>query len=163
MQMHGIDEEATSVRGAASENPFNHDRHLPFLLNRVGFIVRDRMSAKLAAEGVTLPMWRVLAALYCEGELSISSLGPHTALEQSTLSRTVSSLHGRKFVSRKTGKADARNVLVQLTARGRTLTEKLIPHARHADAILTRGLSADDIERLRILFDQLYDNMRNSR
>jgi DNA-binding MarR family transcriptional regulator len=138
---------------------FELRNHLAYLLNRVGFLARDNMSHALAPDGVTLPMWRVLASLYCAGEETIGGLVPHTSLEQSTVSRTVAALHQRRLVSRTPGKDDARLVVVRLTAKGRMLTEKLIPHARNADRILTGGISQADVQQLRELFDKLYVNM----
>jgi DNA-binding MarR family transcriptional regulator len=138
---------------------FELRNHLAYLLNRVGFLTRDNMSNAIAEYGVTLQMWRVLASLYCEGEETISGLVPHTSLEQSTVSRTVSALHARKLVTRRSTKDDGRMVLVGLTAKGRALTEKIIPHALDSDEILTAGISEEDVARLRGLFEKLYENM----
>jgi DNA-binding MarR family transcriptional regulator len=138
---------------------FELRNHLAYLLNRVGFLTRDNMSSAIAEHGVTLQMWRVLASLYCEGEETISALVPHTSLEQSTVSRTVSALHARKLVTRRSAKDDGRMVLVGLTAKGRALTEKIIPHALDSDEILTAGISEADVIRLRVLFQKLYENM----
>jgi DNA-binding MarR family transcriptional regulator len=162
MHLQGLLQSAPCGRSIVDLVNFKLRNHLAYLLNRVGFLTRDNMSSAIAEYGVTLQMWRVLASLYCEGEETITGLVPHTSLEQSTVSRTVSALHARKLVTRRSTKNDGRMVVVGLTAKGRALTEKIIPHALDSDEILTAGISEEDIGRLRVLFQKLYDNMQRT-
>jgi DNA-binding MarR family transcriptional regulator len=59
--------------------------YLPYLLNRVGFAVTDVFSETLAADDLTVPMWRVLAVLLHHGPQRIGDLADLTSIEISPL------------------------------------------------------------------------------
>ncbi len=138
---------------------FNLQSYLPYLLNRVGFAVTEVFSEALAADDLTVPMWRVLAVLLHHGPQRIGELAELTSIEMSTLSRLLSTMQRRKFVSRKRARNDARVVMVALTERGRTLTEDLIPAATDLEDNLVAELDADEIAILKRTLDKLYANI----
>ncbi|MGV2904091.1 MarR family winged helix-turn-helix transcriptional regulator, partial [Microbacterium sp. AGC62] len=72
----------------------------------------------LAPWGLTYPQYLVLAALWLEGEQTISSLGAVMRLDSGTLSPLVRRLEQAGLVTRVRGEADERVVTVQLTERG---------------------------------------------
>ncbi len=59
----------------------------PYLLNRVGVRMGELFSRRIAPFGVTLPMYRVMAALWENGDQRLSDLSTVTTTEISTLSR----------------------------------------------------------------------------
>ena len=58
---------------------------LGFLLNRAGVSVSNAFSQELKMSGMTLAMWRVLAALHDTGHQSLSGLAELISVEISTL------------------------------------------------------------------------------
>jgi DNA-binding MarR family transcriptional regulator len=141
---------------------FDLRSYLPYLLNRVGLALGDRFSDELAVDSLTVPMWRVLAVLWHGGAQYMSDLSELTSIEISTLSRLVGSLQRRGIVNRKRGGSDGRYVQVALTARGRTLTERLLPKALALEERLLRGLSARDVATLKRLLNVLHANLRDA-
>lgn len=133
--------------------------YLPYLLNRVGFAVTDAFGEALAVEGLTVPMWRVLAVLLHHGPQRIGELADLTSIEISTLSRLLSTMQRRKFLTRKRARADARVVMVALTDRGRILTEELVPAATELEASLVAGLDPAEVAVLKRTLDKLYANI----
>jgi DNA-binding MarR family transcriptional regulator len=139
---------------------FNLQSYLPYLLNRVGFAVTDVFSEALAADDLTVPMWRVLAVLWHHGPQRIGDLADLTSIEISTLSRLLSTLQRRRLLGRKRARNDARVVMVALTERGVALTQSLIPAATELESILVDGLEPDEIAVLKKTLDKLYANVR---
>jgi DNA-binding MarR family transcriptional regulator len=131
---------------------FNLQSYLPYLLNRVGFAVTDVFSEALAADDLTVPMWRVLAVLWHHGPQRIGDLADLTSIEISTLSRLLSTLQRRRLLGRKRARNDARVVMVALTERGVALTQSLIPAATELESIL--------VDVLKKTLDKLYANVR---
>ena len=62
---------------------------LPYLLNRVGVRMGELFANELAAEQLTVPMYRVLAALSEADHQRLTDLSAMTTVEMTTLSRLV--------------------------------------------------------------------------
>ena len=58
---------------------------VPYLLNRVGVRMGDLFSRRIASYGVTLPMYRVMAALKENPDQRLNDLAEMTTIELSTL------------------------------------------------------------------------------
>ncbi len=137
---------------------FQLKNHVPYLVARVFALGSEAVAPVLREFDITLPMWRVLAALYDYGEQTAGELLVATSLEQSTLSRTISALSRRGFVSRKASRGNKRTITVGLLARGRTLSEQLLPHMVDAHRTLVAGVDPARLEIFLDVIDQLYEN-----
>ena len=102
---------------------------VPFRLNRLA----AEVSAALAADyqeryGLDIPEWRVLATLgFRRDACSAQYIADCTRTHKSTISRAVTTLLQRKVIERVENAADRREFRLQLTRKGRTLYEELIP------------------------------------
>ena len=128
----------------------------PYLLNRVGVRMGDLFSRRLAEHGLTLPMYRIMAALWELGDGSLGDLSRVTSVELSTLSRQVGTLTRRRLVSRARA---SRAVRIALTPAGRALTEGLIPDAMHFETVALTDLSAEEVAALRHALAHVLDNL----
>lgn len=137
---------------------FDLGRFLPYHINRTGVRLANAFGAELARYDLSVPMWRILAALWRDGERRATELMVDTSLEQSTLSRLLSAMEGRGLLTRRRSRDDARAVVVRLTAEGRRLTRELIPYALRNERIALRGFSADEIDTLLGMLARIYDN-----
>lgn len=131
----------------------------PYLLNRVGVRMGELFSRRLEAYGLTLPMYRVMAALWEKGDRRLSELGDVTSIELSTLSRQVGAMMRKGIVSRKRPDANARTVEINLTAQGRTLVEELIPLAVLYEDAGLRGFRPARIAGLKRDLIKVYQNL----
>ena len=130
-----------------------------YLLNRVGVRLGERFSIVLKEFGLTVPMYRVLAALRQEGDQRLGDLAAITSIEQSTLSRLVTSMRKDGLVTRIRPKDNGRAVATNLTAAGRTLAERLMLLAVDFEQGATSGLGADDLRKLKSMLRSVYDNL----
>src|SRR5262249_47991785 len=109
----------------------------------------------LSDDELTISQFGALEALYhcgpmCQGDLAeklIRSFGSVTSL--------LDGLEKREFVSRQRQGHDKRFIMISLTAKGKTLVERILP--RHVKTVTERfaALTADQQEQLRRLCRQL--------
>ncbi len=131
----------------------------PYLLNRVGVRMGELFSRRIVAYGVTLPMYRVMAALWETPDQRLGDLAAMTSIELSTLSRLVGTMKRKGLVSRTRLKDNARTVAINLTARGSALVEELIPIAIHYEDVAVRNFSPKEIAELKATLGKIYGNL----
>jgi MarR family transcriptional regulator, organic hydroperoxide resistance regulator len=138
------------------------DNYLPYLVNRVGNIVAEQFGAEaLAPYGLSIAMWRVMAALASAGSQRQIDIAELTSIEVSTLSRIVTRLVRIGVVTRTRSPNNTREVEVKLTAKGNAQVARLIPIARGYETTAIAGLAAQDIALLKRCLRRVYANMKN--
>jgi DNA-binding MarR family transcriptional regulator len=136
--------------------------YLPYLVNRVGSIVADQFGAEaLVPHGLSIAMWRVMAALASNGAQRQIDLSDLTSIDASTLSRLVSRLMRTGMVTRTRSASSNREVIVKLSAKGQALVARLIPIALEYESEAISGLSAGDLAILKRSLRRMYTNMKN--
>jgi DNA-binding MarR family transcriptional regulator len=142
------------------KTPFVLADFVPYLLNRAGVKIGLAFARDIESFEVTLPMWRVMVALWEGGDQRLGDLAERTTIDISTLSRLLLNLQRRRFIIRRRSGTDGRALSVSLTDRGRATTEKIIPIARHYEEVAIRGLDAAEVERLKRMLVRLYSNIQ---
>ena len=100
-------------------------------------VVARSMSAAL--DEVTLSQFRILVLLSAHGPLRAGTLAERTGVHPSTLSRTSDRLVKGRWVRRSTNPASRREVLLELTSKGRRLVQDVTARrAQELDLILAR-------------------------
>jgi len=134
--------------------------YLPYLVNRVGTIIADQFGEEaLAPHGLSIAMWRVMAALSANGGQRQIDLADLTSIDASTLSRLVTRLTRIGLVTRARSTSSNREVVVALSAKGRLLVARLIPSARRIEADASAGLTAEELAVLKRALRRMYRNM----
>jgi len=115
--------------------------YLPYLINRVGWLlVIDFGQNALARHHLSIAMWRVLAALSNRGEQRQIDLVAMTSIDASTMSRLVTRLVRMGLVTRSRSATSNREVVVELSPKGRILVQRLIPIAKKLEQTASAGL-----------------------
>ncbi len=134
--------------------------YLPYLLNRVGFaLVESFTVAGLKGTGLSIDMWRVLAALSSNGGQRQVDLSEMTSIDVSTMSRLVSRLVRLGLATRSRSETSNREVVVALSAKGRGLVQTLIPIAVDLERQASAGLSAREMAEAKRLLTRMYRNL----
>ena len=131
----------------------------PYLLNRVGVRMGELFSRRIASFGVTLPMYRVMAALWENGDQRLSDLSGVTTTEISTLSRLIGEMKRKGLVTRRRLEDNGRTVAINLTQKGKSLVEELMPIAVHFEDVAVSNLSDAEISRLKVVFGEIYESL----
>jgi DNA-binding MarR family transcriptional regulator len=140
------------------------DNYLPYLINRVGSAVAETYTAEaLVKRNLSLAMWRVLAALSNNGEQRQIDLVSMTSIDASTMSRLVTRLVRAGLVTRSRSKTSNREVLVELSPKGRASVEGLIPIAKDMEKLAIAGIPAKELEIVKSALRTMYANLTNGR
>jgi len=119
----------------------------------------ELFSRRIAGYGVSLPMYRVLAALCEMRDQRLGDLAAMTTVEVSTLSRLVGEMKTKGLLSRRRSADNGRTVVINLTVKGRELAEELMPLAQHFEKVAVHHVPAEDVSRLKALLSAVYSNL----
>jgi DNA-binding MarR family transcriptional regulator len=133
--------------------------YLPYLLNRVGFALVASFTQALKPHQLSIDMWRVLAALSNNGRQRQVDLSGMTSIDASTMSRLVSRLVRLGLVTRSRSAISSREVVVELSEKGRALVHRLIPIALKLEETASRNLPARDMAAVKRGLRQMYENL----
>jgi DNA-binding MarR family transcriptional regulator len=147
------------LRFAGAKTLYRLSNSFPYLLNRVGVRMGELFSRRIASYGVTLPMYRVMAALWETGDQRLSDLAVVTTTEISTLSRLIGEMKRKGLVTRSRLEDNGRTVAINLTAKGKTLVEELMPIAVHFEEVAVSNYSESEVLRLKIVFREIYESL----
>ncbi|HTH35778.1 MAG TPA: MarR family transcriptional regulator [Xanthobacteraceae bacterium] len=138
--------------------------YLPYLVNRVGTIIADQFGQEaLAAHGLSIAMWRVMAVLSSAGAQRQIDLAELTSTDASTLSRLVTRLTRLNLVTRTRSASSNREVAVKLSTRGDALVGRLVPIAKAYEATAIAGLPPQELAMLKRCLRRVYCNMQDYR
>ena len=134
--------------------------YLPYLVNRLGgALVATMTDNALAASDLTIDMWRLLAVLSYRGAQRQVDLVDMTSIEASTVSRLVTRLARMGLVTRERSETSNREVVIELTAKGRAQVERIIPFAHKLEQIAAAGVPAKDMTVVKRSLRRMYENM----
>jgi len=133
--------------------------YLPYLLNRAGARIATAFTKEARQHGISLQMWRVLAALNQRNGQMVGELADTTSIEISTLSRVLDQMQKKRLVLRRRDGADQRSVTIHRTTAGEAITAKLIPVARAYETKALGGLDARQAKLLKTMLRQVYANL----
>ena len=106
------------------------DDFLPYRLNVCAGIVSQALSRIYAEQyKIGVPEWRVMITLGEHGMMTAKSVGLHSHMHKTKVSRAVALLERRKLVTRRANHADLREAFLSLTPAGRAIYDDLAPLA----------------------------------
>lgn len=115
------------------------DDYLSYLLARASHAVATDFHREVAAAGLTVLEWRVLATLADGRACSVGEVASIVLAEQSTVAKLLKRMEADGRVVRSTGETDRRQSLVRITRAGRTEVGRLLKRSkRHEHAIVDR-------------------------
>ncbi len=118
------------------------------VLARASSSIGTYIERSLGQQGFCLSDFMVLEVLLHKGPLTISAIGEKVLLASASMTSAIDRLEERGLVARTANAEDRRVRLVELTACGRRLIERLF--ARHAEdlEILSEGISQRERKQL---------------
>jgi DNA-binding MarR family transcriptional regulator len=119
----------------------------------------ELFSRRIAGYDVTLPMYRVMAALWESSDQRLGDLAAMTSIEISTLSRLIGTMKRKGLVTRTRLKDNARTVAINLTTKGKAQVEELIPIAVHFEEVAVRDFSAKGVTDLKTTLEEIYRSL----
>jgi DNA-binding MarR family transcriptional regulator len=115
---------------------------LPYRLNRLADAISRDFSATYRGQlGITRPEWRLIATLGQYGTMTATRIGRHSAMHKTKVSRAVTALEQRRWVTRATDEADRRVEHLKLTKAGEEVYRGMVPVAKAFEARMMAGLT----------------------
>lgn len=134
-----------------TRNEFDLEDFLPYRLNQAAEHVSRNFQTLYRREfGMTRPEWRVLAHLGQNDTLTARDICDRARMHKTEVSRAISSLEKRRWLTRRRDESDRRLEHLSLTAEGKRTFRKLGKSAQVFEAALLVGLpdiNADDFKR----------------
>ena len=155
---------ATQTKGPAAlgekqsnrDAPLRLDDFLPYQLNVAAALVSQALS-RLYVEryGIGVPEWRVLVTLGEFETMTGKSIGEHSHMHKTKVSRAVALLEKRKLVLRRVNRSDLRESFLSLTPEGRAIYDDLAPGATAFARQLSEAIEPADREAFARALQQL--------
>lgn len=125
------------------------EHFLPYRLNRAAAVSSRHFSRIYRAEfGLTVPEWRVLATLGQLGRATATEIGRDSAMHKTKVSRAVSALQRRRWVTREADEADRRVEHLSLTSAGKAAHRRLAPKMLACEEALLGRLTPREREEM---------------
>lgn len=141
------------------KDDFDPQIFLPYLLNQAA------ESASLAFQqlykqryGMLRTEWRVLFHLGIYGQMTATDIGFRAKVHKTKISRAVSALEARRFLTRTRKDSDRRQEVLELTAKGRAAYDDLRQVAQNYERDLVAGFSPEELQVLRRALTKLSQN-----
>ncbi|GAB3627379.1 HTH-type transcriptional regulator MhqR [Pandoraea terrae] len=135
------------------------DDYLAYLLARASTLVSNEFHQEVAAAGLAVSEWRLLATLSDGRARTINELAAIVLAKQPTVTKVVDRLEAAGWVVRSASALDKRQSLVTCTDAGRDFVAPLLASARrHEMRVLERFGTAQSTQlkaALRLLIDEM--------
>jgi DNA-binding MarR family transcriptional regulator len=125
-----IDERAQRAPAQADHAALKLEEFLPYRLNVCASLMTRALSSIYAERyKIGVPEWRVLVTLGQYGLMTAKAIGNHSQMHKTKVSRAVAHLERRKWLTRRTNRADLREAFLSLTLAGRVIYDEATPIA----------------------------------
>jgi DNA-binding MarR family transcriptional regulator len=131
------------------------------VVQQLGRTYRAMLSSFDASMGLPLPRWRILLALYQQGQMSQKHLAEHLGMDPAALTRQVKAMQNLDLIARHNDERDNRLTNVVLTGDGVRLVEQALPKRMEFFGTLVSDLSSEEVETLGRLLDILEKRLRS--
>jgi DNA-binding MarR family transcriptional regulator len=115
---------------------------VPYLMSVTTNAVSDLIAGEYRAiYGLKIPEWRVMAILGDSGAKTQRDLVDATRMDKVAVNRACKVLEDRKLACRRPNDSDGRSHILELTASGKAMHGKIMPHALEMESKLLAPLS----------------------
>ena len=147
---------------SAGGAPFVDD-YLAYLLARASTLVSDEFHREVAAAGLGVLEWRVLATLSDGQARTINQLADIVLAKQPTVTKVIDRLEASGDVVRRESTTDRRQSLVCLTDAGETHVTPLLASARRHEARVLARFGETQSAQLKDSLRELIEQMTHHR
>jgi DNA-binding MarR family transcriptional regulator len=118
---------------------------LLYLIKQVELAVRVRLEAVTRDEGLTVAQYTALTVLERRPRLTSAQLAKNSFVRAQTMSAVTAELEDRGLVSREQGPSHQRRQLLSVTATGREVLARLLPHVTRIEEQMVSALDAQQV------------------
>ncbi|PCI46469.1 MAG: hypothetical protein COB49_08340 [Alphaproteobacteria bacterium] len=130
-----------------------------YLIAHADFKYHEDLDKAIAKFGVDRTIYRLLTVLMRRSPINIKELSYFSLLKRSTASRALVRLRKEGWINQNLDEADNRITNVELTPKGRELTEKVMRLGSRQLHRAVKGLDEEQLKQLTGLLKHLVDNL----
>lgn len=143
--------------------PAPDHRPIGLTLARTAKAVSRAFDARLTEAGASLPVWLVLLSLRTRRLGTQRELAETLGIQGATLTHHLNAMEDAGLLTRRRDPSNRRVHLVELTAEGDALFDRLRAAAMAHDERVRAGLTSEEVDRLTELLDRIRDNLTEGR
>ena len=111
--------------------------------------------------GITVPQWRVMAAIGRDPQCRASSIVEHAAMDKVQVSRAVSGLLEMGHLESYLDEKDRRSAVLKFSHKGQSVYDQIVPAGLDFESKLMSIMDTEDLAQLDRLFTKLASQVRN--
>ncbi|MGH7129953.1 MAG: MarR family winged helix-turn-helix transcriptional regulator [Planctomycetaceae bacterium] len=138
---------------------YDFDSSIGYWVCMTSHEMRRALDAELAAEGITLRQWEVLAWIALRGEQPQVELAERLGIEAPTLAGILARMERDGWLERRTCPNDRRKKLLSATPRAEALWSRMVECCRRVRARAVEGISAEELSLFKSLCERIRDNL----
>ncbi|HJV46489.1 MAG TPA: MarR family transcriptional regulator [Bacillota bacterium] len=139
-----------------------HDS-IGYLINQTGRRMSQYLSFYFGPYDITPEQWGLLNQLAEKDGISQKTLACRVEKDQTNVTRILDQLERKGLVERKPNAEDRRSFLTYVTKEGRELSERLVPIEAQCMKEAEKGLTEEDLTRLKQILKRISQNIDNLR
>ena len=141
---------------------FRLDNQLCFRLYTASRLLTQAYNPLLAEYGLTYPQYLVLLVLWEKNEQPVNDIAKRLFLETNTVTPLLQRMEKEELLTRTKGKKDARQMIVSLTWKGKSLQDKLtfVPFSV-GKAVACESVTPETAPDLFRMLDDIIDKLHN--
>ena len=144
-----------------TQEAFLLDNQLCFRLYTASRLLTQAYHPLLSAYGLTYPQYLVLLVLWEKDAQPVNDIAKRLYLETNTVTPLLKRMEAEGILTRTQGKRDARQMIVQLTQKGRLLREKLTDVPMNIGrAVLCESITPEIVPNLFHMLDDMIARLR---
>jgi DNA-binding MarR family transcriptional regulator len=132
---------------------------LPFYFTQISNHLSDVFSESLNEFDISIPMYRVLVVLQDGQSRMLNQIAQTLEVEQSTLSRQITTMVKLGLVSRARPDENGRIVQIEITAHGKTVVTKMVPVAQGLETLAIGDCTSSEIDGLKQVLRKIHTNL----
>ena len=146
-------------RAAVPDFDYPLDDSVGYLLRATYRSFAQDLQRRLGPYEIPMGMWYFLRALWQEDGLTQRELSQRVGSMEPTTVEQLRNMERRGLIERRRSEDDRRKIHVFLTAQGRALRTRLLPHAADVNDDALKGFDANEVRFLRALLARMKANL----
>ena len=143
------------------EEKFKLDNQLCFRLYTASRLLTQAYHPLLSTHGLTYPQYLVLMVLWEKDAQPVNDIAKRLMLETNTVTPLLKRMESTGILTRRRGENDARQIIVELTAKGKGMQEELseVPDTV-GKAVLCKSITPDTVPGLFCTLDDMISRLK---
>ena len=143
------------------EEKFKLDNQLCFRLYTASRLLTQAYHPLLSKHGLTYPQYLVLMVLWEKDAQPVNDIAKRLMLETNTVTPLLKRMESTGILTRKRGENDARQIIVELTEKGKGMQEELseVPDTV-GKAVLCKSITPDTVPGLFCTLDDMISRLK---